>query len=278
MQDSRAITFETPENVEVSYEPAGLGSRFIAWFIDSFILSLLMLVMFILLAALGALSGEVADWFGEVASEAIEAEQEGYGGELVLQMYLWGIVTLIGGLGSFLYFGILEYAMDGRTFGKKWLSLRVVKTSGFTLDAGSVFIRNIFRIVDQVTLLWIVPIISGKSQRLGDMAAGTVVIRDKPRTLSRVREELLLRPKTSMRHRFQGTQLAKLDKPLLEAVEQFLDRYDSLEESQKRMLSERLAHTAAMRMGLEPPEPGLEMVFLVDAMAQLFQRQAENMR
>lgn len=277
------VTFETPENVQVSYEPAGLGTRFIAWFIDSTLLSILIFVIFIAVIAAGVLTEEVRDFFGGILGDVFEAALEndgevdpGRAGPMI-QMVMWGLFSIIMGFSSFLYFGLFEYMMDGRTPGKKWLHIRVVKDQGFTLDAGSIFLRNIFRVVDQITLLWIVPVVSPKSQRLGDMVGGTLVVRDKPRRLSPVREELLARPRHAIRFPLDGARLTKLDDKILEAAEQFLDRYDDLTEEQQDELAQRLASNMAHRMGVEPPERSMALVFLVDVLAQVFKRRARKL-
>lgn len=277
------ITFETPENVQVSYEPAGLGTRFIAWFVDSTILSILVFVIFIAVIAAGILTEEVRGFLGGILGDIFEAALETEGeadpsrAGPILQMVVWGLFSIIMGFSSFLYFGLFEYMMDGLTPGKKWLRIRVVKDRGFNLDAGSIFLRNIFRIVDQITLLWIVPVISPKSQRLGDMVGGTLVVRDKPRRLSRVREELLARPQHAIRFPLDGARLAKLDDNILHAAEQYLDRYDDLAEEQQDELAVRLSGAMAGRMNVEPPERSMALVFLVDALAQVFKRRARRL-
>ncbi len=233
--------------------------------------------------AAGVLTEEVRDFFGGILGDVFEAALENDGevdpsraGPLI-QMVVWGLFSIIMGFSSFLYFGLFEYMMDGRTPGKKWLHIRVVKDRGFTLDAGSIFLRNIFRIVDQITLLWVVPVVSPKSQRLGDMVGGTLVVRDKPRRLSPVREELLARPRHAIRFPLDGAHLAKLDDKVLEAAEQYLDRYDDLTEDQQDELAQRLASTMAQRMGVEPPERSMALVFLVDVLAQMFKRRARKL-
>lgn len=277
------VTFETPENVQVSYELAGLGTRFIAWFVDSLLLSILMFVIFVAVIAAGIMTSEVADflreYLGPVFDKLLDMLGQGEAWESgpVMQMVFWAVYSVLMGFSSFLYFGLFEYMMDGRTPGKKWLHIRVVKDRGFTLDAGSIFLRNIFRIIDQITLLWIVPVVSPKSQRLGDMVAGTLVVRDKPRKLSRVREELLARPQHAIRFPLDGAQLARLDEKVLQAAEQYLDRYDDLSAEQQEALALRLSASMAQRMGQEPPERGMALVFLVDALAQVFKRRARRL-
>ena len=91
-------------------------------------------------------------------------------------IYFIAFAWLFWGLGSFIYFTLCELFWRGQTIGKWACDVRVVKTDGFSLDAASVLLRNIFRLVDQIPPLWIVPVLSPRSQRFGDMVAGTVVV------------------------------------------------------------------------------------------------------
>lgn len=94
------------------------------------------------------------------------------------------------GAGKFFYYGISELCLRGQTIGKRSSKIRVVKIDGFSLDAVSILVRNIFRVVDHLPLLWIVPLLSAKSQRLGDMVAGTIVIQQEVPKLTGVRSTI----------------------------------------------------------------------------------------
>ena len=81
------------------------------------------------------------------------------------------------------YFLVSEISMNGQTWGKRIMSIRVITTDGSQADFIPYFLRWVFRLIDVVVLLGAVGLItiilSKKSQRLGDMAANTTVVRMK---------------------------------------------------------------------------------------------------
>src|SRR5262245_47750827 len=118
-----ALRFETPENVQVRYEPAGLGSRFVAWFVDQLLLAVFMFLAFIALVMAGA-------------SFDFLFRNDGRGSrDDRAMLYFIGFMLLIWGLGSIVYFGCCELLLRGQTIGKRASHLRVIKVNGFQLDA-----------------------------------------------------------------------------------------------------------------------------------------------
>jgi len=176
-----AIRFETPENVQVAYEPAGLGTRFLAWFLDQLLLWVVMFVAF-----LGLLAAGVS--FGALFDESKDPDDSRRA-----LLYFMGMMMLLWGLGSFVYFALCELLLRGQTVGKRVSNIRVVKTGGFQLDAASILVRNVFRVADHLPPLWIIPAMSRLGQRAGDMVAGTIVVADAPAQLSGVRTSLAAR-------------------------------------------------------------------------------------
>jgi uncharacterized membrane protein SpoIIM required for sporulation/uncharacterized RDD family membrane protein YckC len=153
---------ETPEHVVLSFELAGLGSRAAAAAADLLVLTVLYLVVFVFYAAAGLSDS----WIG------------GLGG--------WGtaVVVLVSGLGFFLYYALFEALWDGRTPGKRALGLRVVLDTGRPVTANAATVRNLVRIVDFMVPLGPVPGLAlvffhPANKRLGDLAAGTIVVRDR---------------------------------------------------------------------------------------------------
>ncbi len=152
MQYEDRITIPTPEGVALELTLAGLGSRAVAGGVDLVFKGLIVgLLLIVLLAALGA-SGAL------VIVPAIG---------LTLLLYDVGFETLRG----------------GRTPGKSIVGLRVVRSGGGRIDLTASMIRNVLRLVDGITLSYVPTIISivatSRNQRLGDLAADTVVIRDR---------------------------------------------------------------------------------------------------
>jgi uncharacterized membrane protein SpoIIM required for sporulation/uncharacterized RDD family membrane protein YckC len=153
---------ETPEHVVLSFELAGLGSRAAAAAADLVVLGAAYFLIFVFFAAAG--------WS--------DAWSGGLGG--------WGtaVVVLVSGLGFFLYYALFEALWDGRTPGKRALGLRVVLDTGRPVTANAATVRNLVRIVDFMVPLGPLPGLAfvffhPANKRLGDIAAGTIVVRDR---------------------------------------------------------------------------------------------------
>src|SRR5690349_24912742 len=132
-------------------EPVGVGRRAVAVIIDSI---LLMVVGWALAAVMGGTSST------------------GFN--------LSGAPALLFFLVAFGYFVVMEKT-QGATLGKKLMGLRVVREGGGSMDWGAVIIRNLLRIIDGIAFYLVGAIVvwvSKKRQRLGDMAAKTLVVRE----------------------------------------------------------------------------------------------------
>ena len=85
---------------------------------------------------------------------------------------------------QFGYFAMFEAFWNGQTPGKRWTHLRVIKDSGRPINAYDAILRNLLRIVDNLPTLYAIGIvtmlISKENKRVGDYAAGTVVVHEKP--------------------------------------------------------------------------------------------------
>lgn len=253
------VQFETPENIQVSYRTAGLGTRFLAWLVDEIILILTLLVISIVLLIAGGTGS--AFQFGEDQSESS------------IILYIVAIIILFWGFGGFVYFTLFELLMRGQTVGKHVAALRVVKADGFGLDFGAILIRNIMRIIDNTPPFWIVPLISARSQRLGDMLAGTVVIVDRPSELSTVRDELARRPLAERRFQFGLAQLSRISPEDLNNVEQLYERARVIDPAQAAPFVQIACQSLSNKMGTEVPMPDECMPFLEDFLATEYHRQ-----
>jgi len=191
--------------------------------------------------------------------------------------YFMGIAVVLFQFGSFLYFTLCELFWRGRTIGKRHMRLQVVKADGFALDAGSIFLRNIFRLIDQMPILWIVPVLSARGQRFGDMAAGTVVVSTAEEKLSDLRVQLLARPAAESRFRFDGTMLNRATATDIEAAERILDRWSELKDSQRNELLARAVEPLARRLGSEVPDPAQRHEFIQEFLAATYRREARRL-
>ncbi len=153
------LVVSTPERVAFQYEVAGIGSRFLAQFVDVLVILVIQVVLTIGAAALGGIFNSI-QVFGLV--------------ELILTF------VLIAG-----YFLISEAVWNGQTLGKRYVRLRAVGDQGEPLTLGQVAIRNLVRVVDFLPAFYAIGIVTmfsnSRSKRLGDFAAGTLVVRDRQR-------------------------------------------------------------------------------------------------
>lgn len=94
-------------------------------------------------------------------------------------MWVWFLPPTIV---YFFYHPILEVVMAGRTPGKRWAGIRIVTVEGMVPGTGALVVRNLFRFVDGLPLMYVVglacTIATRRNQRVGDLAAGTLLIYD----------------------------------------------------------------------------------------------------
>jgi len=162
---------ETPENVELERHLSGIGTRFIAGLVDSLILAgaALALLAILLILSLGDI---FVPW---------ELEE-------TIQMWLLALMIAAGFLVYWGYFAFFEWYFNGQTPGKRAVKIRVARTDGAPISFLPVAIRNLLRVVDGIGLYGVAGIVmfaTKRAQRLGDLAAGTVVISEQVPEYSR---------------------------------------------------------------------------------------------
>lgn len=252
------VQFETPENITVTYRLAGPGTRFLAFFFDS----LIIICAFI---ALAAVMVGLAFAFPEQA-EAIGP-------------YVFGIVFAIGfGFANIAYYAVFEWVNHGHTVGKRLAKIRVVADEGFSLTLSGVVIRNIFRLVDTVPLLWFVPVVTRKMQRFGDMVGGTIVISDRRATGSALRDALALRRPEEAVYTFGGDALGRLTEVDVLALDLFLERRGRLHPDHRSSVAAKLVRGITRRLDLIEPDGTIEHErFLEDLLAAYARREAREL-
>ncbi|NLY43873.1 MAG: RDD family protein, partial [Clostridiaceae bacterium] len=155
------ITVNTPEGVQLSFEVAGIGSRFAALLLDTLIQDAILLIIIFSLITAGIT-------FENVFSD-------------VLSWYT-AVLILIIFIVFFGYFIFFEIILHGRTPGKALMKLRVIKSNGQPVTIIASLLRNIFRLADFFPFFYgvgvIVMFISKEARRLGDYVAGTLVVKE----------------------------------------------------------------------------------------------------
>lgn len=149
---SRDLVITTPESVDFTYDLAGPSHRFLAWLVDTGVI-LLFLIGLVFTSAIVAPTAGTMQAFFFTASFAL------YTG----------------------YYIVLEAVWHGQTIGKRVAGIRVIDGRGFRVGPGQCAVRNLFRLFDGLPLFYLVGglvmLLSRRGLRLGDMAAGTVVVR-----------------------------------------------------------------------------------------------------
>lgn len=149
------LSLRLPEGIAFSLPLAGPGARFLAWIIDGAAVIVLTMIVNIASQFIGLVNIDVARAFS-IAS--------------------YFVISLGYGI-------LLEWFWRGQTLGKRLLHLRVMDAEGLNLRFDQVFLRNILRFIDRLPLLYLVGgvalFLSPHNQRLGDLAANTVVVRSR---------------------------------------------------------------------------------------------------
>jgi uncharacterized RDD family membrane protein YckC len=236
------ITIPTPEGVSLEMTLAGLGSRTIAGTVDlvlkGVLVGLLLLALFALLGVYGAAVGFPA-----------------------------------AGLTMLVYDVLFETLAGGRTPGKRGSGLRVVRSSGRPVDLTASTIRNVLRIIELP--FWYAPAfvsiaVTKRNQRLGDLAADTVVIRDR-RAIDREHARFDAAPAPAMAaadpgHAAAGASwdVSAVAAEELATVRAFLERRNGLAREPRARLAAQLDGALRPRVGgadVSDPERFLEILY-----------------
>jgi uncharacterized RDD family membrane protein YckC len=265
------LLIDTPENITFGYEIAGIGSRFLAALVDTALIVLLQILVngILLLVLVSSLD------LGEAISS----------GNFASQSFSW-IIALIGLISFFFFWGyyiFFEMLWNGQSPGKSLAKLRVIRADGTPITLTESIVRNLIRLIDFLPVYYgigvVTMFINRQSRRLGDLAAGTLVVREGTGAISlkslEPQEVRLPRPAltptmddaqdvsfagaaflgaASLGAASPGANAAplypveRLTSQDIQMIESFLSRRQEL--NNRRALALQLAHTALSRMGL----------------------------
>jgi len=229
MSSSDKLTIETPEQTTLEFPLAGIGSRFLAIALDTLIQVAVMCLVSVVLISLAI----PFSFFFRATG-----------------LWAFAIILFVVFAIDFSYFALFEAAWNGQTPGKRWTHLRVIKDTGRPISPYDAVLRNLLRIVDWLPTLYaagIVTMIANReNKRLGDYAAGTVVIHEKP--LEAVRSIWKVPAAGALASPLGSSTQITLEE--LQVVETFLERRDSLRPDVRRAIARQIADRIGGRMGV----------------------------
>ncbi|PZR13988.1 MAG: RDD family protein [Archangium gephyra] len=208
---SDSLNIATAERVAVELPVAGLGSRAMAWLVDAMIMWVVALVAYF------SVTFFVADPLNAVMTLAAGLR---VGAIVTVLLLLWA------------YWTVFELRWNGQTPGKRLLRIRVVKADGSPVTPFASAVRNLMRLVDFLPTCYpvgtAVMLVDSKHRRLGDLLAGTLLVRDEQIDLSR----------------YEQVRNVSLDVDVVEIASSWLVRYAQLEPAHRdrlgRLIAERL--------------------------------------
>jgi uncharacterized RDD family membrane protein YckC len=241
IETEETLIIETPERVPLAFALASIGNRFLAVAIDHFIqfLSMILIAWFFLW-----ISDTSVGQTGTTADQWIE------------EMPKWTMAIMI--LTVFLifasYFIFFEWLWNGQTPGKRLMKLRVIRDDGRPITLWEAIARNLLRVFDAApgfvipvySVGLIVIFLSGRDQRVGDIFAGTVVIRERTDDAPTFAETFSNPISDTAYTRVQkpldvNADIGKLTESEIEVVESFLRRRWDLTERQRLWMAWRIA-------------------------------------
>jgi uncharacterized RDD family membrane protein YckC len=213
------LRIATPEGVSLEVPLAGLGSRFVALLVD------------LLLQSVG---------FALLIAVLVAAGSGGYAAAAILAVAVFAII--------FVYPLAFELWAGGRTPGKRWSNLRVVCDDGSPVTFRASALRNVLRLVDILPGLYLVGTIAifatRNNQRLGDLAAGTLVVRE-PRAAAQAPAP----GETAELGELPAWDVSGLRDAELAVLRRFLERRSALEAVPRNLLARDLADRLRPRVG-----------------------------
>lgn len=240
IETEETLIIETPERVPLEFALASIGNRFLAVAIDHFI-------QFFLVFTIGYLIYAVVGMGAEDSSVEMLASE--------MPKWTAAILIILSSLVFSGYFIFFEWLLSGQTPGKRLMKLRVIREDGRPITLWEAVARNLLRIVDAIPG-FVVPIystglitvfLSRRDQRIGDMFAGTVVIRERS-------DEAPTFEETFSSNRLSDSAFVRVFKPApfkadmallsegeIEVVESFLRRRFELSDRQRLWMAWRVA-------------------------------------
>ena len=231
--NEETLVIETPERVALHFALASIGNRFLACALDHALQIAAMLLV-----------GVVLVWTGNITS--LTGGRLAEAPKWVLALSIVSIFFIWSG-----YFALFEGLWNGQTPGKRWLKLRVIREDGRPVTFWEAAARNLLRIFDMMpapfySIGLISVFISGRDQRIGDMVAGTVVVREREAQAPSF-DQVFAAPSSdaALRRSFKPVaftgEMNALSGAEIEVVEAFLRRRWDLDDTPRQWMAWRVA-------------------------------------
>ena len=228
----QTVRIKTSQNIEIDYEVAGLGDRVLARVVDTGVFMGIFYAVYIVV-------------FFFFLNTILNYKQ---GNGLPVFLIVLGIVYSI----AFIFYDLVsELFFNGQTIGKYAIKIKVVSIDGTRPTIGQYLLRWVFRLLDFGITLGIGAIVSvavsAKKQRIGDMVAGTTVIKTKPRV--ELEELYFSSPEDIYEPVFAG--VSTLTDKDITLVHEVISNFKSTGNS---LLVYKLASRIKKQLGIEPPK------------------------
>ncbi len=242
------VDFATPEDVPLQFELAGPGARILAGLLDQVIILIIEAGMLMFALVLGIL----AQWVTESQVEDWADQMQTSGPTLTML----GLSLVAAFVVNFGYYVLLELTGNGQTVGKRIMGLRTIRDGGFPITLTASLLRNLARLVDMFPNTYFVGVVTmvahRQEKRLGDMLAGTVVVRELRRSDAGLpfgdqRYSTL----EERRYHLDRVALADLDEEAEKVLAQFFSR-PRLPRPQEQRVVESLSDGLAARLPEAP--------------------------
>jgi uncharacterized RDD family membrane protein YckC len=254
------VTLQTPESVELEFTLAGIGNRALALLIDYIVLFGSLALFWILWAIFAT---QLADLLSNVT-----------GKNSGLEVWLLAIALLINFFVYMGYFVFFEVFWQGQTPGKRYAKIRVIQDDGRRVSIQQATLRSLLRPIDDTLFIGAFLIMLGRQEkRLGDMAAGTLVIQEEY-VVATTNFSISEPAKQLAQELPQMADVSQLLPDDFAAIREYLQRRGGMLPKAKVDLSLQLARQVRTIIALEKLPEGLTPDIFLEAVYLAYQQQS----